>query len=266
MLRRIVLIGATGFFGHRLAERLAAIGGVELIATSRSQQRANAIVGELVNSHPNARISAIAFDRDRPADIERLRALSPWLVIDASGPFQSASYDLARATLELGAHWNDLADARDYLLGFEAALDPIAGRKGLVARAGASSTPALSTSVVEDLTRRWQRLDSVDIAVMPGGAGRVGISVIRAILSYAGTTIETYREGARAEGGMGQRTAHVRAGTWRALSFAGCNRRRRAAAGALRRYIASYILRWARVACRTIRSAAPRQTEAARFC
>ena len=199
MLRRIVLIGATGFFGRRLAERLAAIGGVELIATSRSQQRANAIVGELVNSHPNARISAIAFDRDRPADIERLRALSPWLVIDASGPFQSASYDLARATLELGAHWNDLADARDYLLGFEAALDPIACRKGLVARAGASSTPALSTSVVEDLTRRWQRLDSVDIAVMPGGAGRVGISVIRAILSYAGTTIETYREGARAD-------------------------------------------------------------------
>ena len=128
-----------------------------------------------------------------------MQALSPWLVIDASGPFQSASYDLARATLDLGAHWIDLADARDYLLGFEAALDPIARRKGLVARAGASSTPALSTAVVEDLTRRWQRLDSVDIAIMPGGAGRVGIAVIRAILSYAGTTIETYREGARAD-------------------------------------------------------------------
>ena len=75
MLRRIVLIGATGFFGRRLAERLAAIGGVELIATSRSQQRANAIVRELGASHPNARISAIAFDRDRPADIERLQLL-----------------------------------------------------------------------------------------------------------------------------------------------------------------------------------------------
>ena len=200
MLRRIVLIGATGFFGRRLAGRLAALGGgVELIATSRSQQRANMIARELGASHPNARISAIDFDRDRPADIGRLRALSPWLVIDASGPFQSASYDLARATLDLGAHWIDLADARDYLLGFEAALDPFARRKDLVARAGASSTPALSTSVVEDLTRLWQRLDSVDIAIMPGGAGRVGISVIRAILSYAGTTIETYREGARAD-------------------------------------------------------------------
>ena len=199
MLRRIILIGATGFFGRRLAERLAAFGGVELIATSRSQQRANAIARELGASHPNARISAIAFDRDRPADIERLQLLSPRLVIDASGPFQSASYYLARATLDLGAHWIDLADARDYLMGFEATLDPLARRRGLVARAGASSTPALSTAVVEDLTRRWQRLDSVDIAIMPGGTGRVGTAVIRAILSYAGTTIETYREGARAD-------------------------------------------------------------------
>ena len=44
---------------------------------------------------------------------------------------------------------------------------------------------------------------------MPGGAGRVGTAVIRAILSYAGTTIETYREGARAEvtgWGSAQRT------------------------------------------------------------
>ena len=36
------------------------------------------------------------------------------------------------------------------------------------------------------------RLDSVDIAIMPGGAGDVGDAVIRAILSYAGTTIESY--------------------------------------------------------------------------
>ena len=136
-----------------------------------------------------------------------------------------------------------------------------------MARAGASSTPALSTSVVEDLTRRWQRLDSVDIAIMPGGTGRVGISVIRAILSYAGTTIETYREGARADvtgwgnvrrmcvPGLGVRylspvaTADAVllperfAVTSRVAFYAGLELRRR-----------------------TIRSAAPRQTEAARFC
>ena len=209
MLRRILLIGATGFFGRRLAEHLAAIDSIELVLTSRDDVRACSVAQAIGDTHPSARIDAMAFDRDDRLGFERLIKLSPWLVIDASGPFQSVSYDLARAVLNAGAHWIDLADARDYLLGFATALDPIARRKGLVARAGASSTPALSAAVVEDLTRHWQRLDSVDIAIMPGGAGRVGTAVIRAILSYAGTAIETYREGARAEitgWGSAQRT------------------------------------------------------------
>ena len=193
-------------------------------------------------------------------------SVSPWLVIDASGPFQSVSYDLARATLNVGAHWIDLADARDYLLGFAAALDPIARRKGLVARAGASSTPALSAAVVEDLTRHWQRLDSVDIAIMPGGAGRVGTAVIRAILSYAGTAIETYREGARAEitgWGSAQRTCVPGLGV-RYLSPV------ETADAALlpeRFNVTSRVAFYAGLefASRTVRTTAPRQVEAARF-
>jgi Domain of unknown function (DUF4166) len=196
MLRRIVLIGATGFFGRRLAQRLAAIDGVELALTSRSEERAQAVAKALGGG---AKVTAFVFDRDDASSFARLKSLSPWLVIDASGPFQSASYDLARAAIGLGAHWIDLADARGYLLGFGAALDQIASESGVVARAGASSTPALSMAVVEDLTRGWRRVDSVDIAIMPGGAGDVGEAVIRAILSYAGSAISSFDEGAPSE-------------------------------------------------------------------
>jgi len=146
----------------------------------------------------------------------RLRSLSPWLVIDASGPFQSANYDLARAAIGLGAHWIDLADARDYLLNFGAALDTVARSSGVTARAGASSTPALSMAVVEDLTAGWQRVDSIDIAIMPGGGGDVGDAVIRAILSYAGAPIMVFEEGRQREiagwGGL-RRTRIERLGT-----------------------------------------------------
>jgi Domain of unknown function (DUF4166) len=192
MLRRIVLIGATGFFGRRLAQRLAAIEGVELVITSRTEARARELARILEG---NAKITAFTFDRDDASSLARLKTLSSWLVIDASGPFQSASYELARVAIGLGAHWIDLADARDYLLGFGAALDQIARDKGVVARAGASSTPALSMAVVEELTRGWQRLDGVDIAIMPGGAGNVGEAVIGAILSYVGSAISGFSEG-----------------------------------------------------------------------
>ena len=100
MLRRIVLIGATGFFGRRLAEHLAAIDGIELVLTSRDDVRARSVAQAIGDTHPNAKIDAMAFDRDDPHGFERLVELSPWLVIDASGPFQSVSYDLARAALE----------------------------------------------------------------------------------------------------------------------------------------------------------------------
>ena len=123
MLRRIVLIGATGFFGRRLAQR-----SPRSRASSLSPRRAAKSVRQAIARELGGRcdqITAIAFDRDDASSVAR-PMLSPWLVIDASGPFQSASYDLARAALGLGAHWIDLADARDYLLGFGAALDPIA--------------------------------------------------------------------------------------------------------------------------------------------
>jgi len=197
-MRRVVLIGATGFFGRRLAERLATIPQIALVVTSRDEARARQAAEAILVSHASASVISLAFERDDPASLERLRALSPWLVIDASGPFQSADYRLARAVLDMGAHWIDLADARDYLVGFEAALDEPARHRGLVARAGASSTPALSDAVVASLTHGWRRIDTVDIAITPGGAGDVGEAVIGAILSYAGSPVAIFSEGQRA--------------------------------------------------------------------
>ncbi|SFV36750.1 SDR family oxidoreductase [Hyphomicrobium facile] len=196
MLRRIVLIGATGFFGRRLARRLATIPDVALTLTSRSEERARDFAKTLEGGE---HITPFSFDRDDASSVTRLGSLSPWLVIDASGPFQSAGYDLARAAIGFGAHWIDLADARDYLLGFSAALDAEARKMGVVARAGASSTPALSMAVVTEVTDGWQRVDGVDIAILPGGAGDVGDAVIRAILSYAGAKITVYEEGSERE-------------------------------------------------------------------
>ena len=120
---------------------------------------------------------------------------TPWLVIDASGPFQNGNFDLARATLAAGAHYLDLADARRHLLGFAKALDATAQAKGLVALAGAGSTPALSFAAVEALTCGWRRIDSIDVAITPGGASEIGRSVIAAILSYAGKPITVFSAG-----------------------------------------------------------------------
>lgn len=49
--------------------------------------------------------------------------------------------------------------------------------------------------MVESITISWQRVDTIDIAIVPGGKSEVGQSVIAAILSYVGKKIPVWREG-----------------------------------------------------------------------
>ena len=185
--KRIVLIGATGVFGRALAQGLCGLAQAEMVLTSRSLVKAQALASSLD-------AQAAAFDtRD---DAGAFFALwQPWLVIDASGPFQGAGYGLPRAALLAGAHWFDIADARDYILGFAAGLDVQARTAGRVALTGASTTPALSGAVVRALTRDWQRLDTIDTAVLPGGSSLVGASVLAAVLSRAGVLVPAFAAG-----------------------------------------------------------------------
>jgi hypothetical protein len=192
-MKRVVLIGATGVFGRRLARHLARMDGIELVLTSRNAGKAQALATELAVG-ASAPVSGAGLDRDKEL-VSALAALKPWLVIDASGPFQQQGYEVPTAALLLGAHVVDLADARSYLTGYGPQLDALAKQRGLVALAGASSTPALSAAAARELSEGWERLDSIDIAITPGGRSEVGPSVIAAILSYAGKPVPVWREG-----------------------------------------------------------------------
>lgn len=192
-MKRVVLIGATGVFGRRLARHLSRMDGLELVLTSRSTSKAQALAEEL-KAEASVPVSGTGLNRDKDL-VASLAVLQPWLVIDASGPFQQQGYEVPTAALLLGAHVVDLADARGYLAGYRPQLNEIARQRGLVALAGASSTPALSAAAVRELSEGWQRLDTVDIAITPGGRSDVGPAVIAAILSYAGKPVPIWREG-----------------------------------------------------------------------
>ncbi|MGB5214857.1 MAG: DUF4166 domain-containing protein [Anderseniella sp.] len=207
MNRRVLLIGGTGVFGERLAQHLCPLGGIDLIVTSRNELKARQLAARLVQAHPFASVSAIQLDHRHNLE-SRLHEVKPFIVIDCSGPFQSADYAVAETVLAAGVHMIDLADARGYLKGYAGALDQIARQRGSVGLAGASSTPALSASAVRALSRGWQRVDSIDICIAPGGKSEVGRAVISAIMSYAGREIPVWREGrlSQAHGWLGSRS------------------------------------------------------------
>ena len=183
-----MIVGGTGVFGRRLAGHLAAHCDTRLIVTSRNADKAGSLAASLRSANPLRRIDGKALETGTGlADI--LDEIRPFIVIDASGPFQGAGYDVARAALDAGAHCIDLADARDYLGGYGKALDQHARRAGCAALCGASSTPAVSTAAVTALTRGWEAVEAVDICITPGGRSEVGRAVVEAVLSYAGRPV-----------------------------------------------------------------------------
>src|SRR3954469_7352395 len=202
MTRRVLVIGGTGGFGRRLVEGLIATTDLAVVIASRDRARGQALAA----SFESGRVEAVALDTGRVTP-DQLRATGAFAVVDAAGPFQGADYRLARAAIAAGMHYLDLADARDFVAGFSA-LDDEARTAGVVARTGASSTPALSHAVLDRLTAGWQRIDRIEIAISPGNrASPRGLAVIRSILSYAGRPVRVFDGGEwRSRPGWGMTT------------------------------------------------------------
>lgn len=188
----ILVIGGGGAFGIRLTEGLLQTTACRVVVAGRTQ-RHRATVAALAVRHGSERISAVMLDR--AAAGPEIRRLRPFCVIDAAGPFQNQEPGVARAAIAAGCHYVDIADARDFVAAFPA-LDEEARAAGVLAVTGASSTPALSSAALDALTRGWRAVDEVEIAISPGNRAPRGLSVVKAILSYAGKPVRLRLDGA----------------------------------------------------------------------
>ena len=186
----VLLIGAAGVFGSRLAEGLAAA-GFEVICAGRDLSRAEAIAEQL--RHAGGAARALAMDA-RAVTPGGLIASGAAVVVDAAGPFQGAEPVVARAAIMAGLHYVDLADARDFVAAFSD-LDEAARGAGVTALTGASSTPALSNAVLGMLTEGWREVTSVEVGISPGARAPRGRSVVEAILSWTGRPVRVFEGG-----------------------------------------------------------------------
>jgi hypothetical protein len=181
-MKGALVFGGYGGFGGRVAVLLAGAGFAVTVA-GRNAARAEAFCAR----HPELKLRPLGQAREDGLGEER-----PWLVVDAAGPFQQTDYRLAEACIRAGAHYLDLADARDFVCGI-GALDDAARRAGVVVISGASSLPALSAAVCDRLADGLDRVSAIDAALSAGNRISGTWSVTRAILSYAGRPLRLRR-------------------------------------------------------------------------
>ena len=186
----VLVIGGSGAFGARLVAGLVATTDCAVIIAGRDLLKAEAAASR----YPAGRVRALRLDTAQVTP-DMLAATGAQIVVDTAGPFQGQEPRLARAAIRAGLSIVDLADARDYIATFSSRLDTAARQAGVVALTGASSTPALSNAVLDAITGSWQRVEAVSIAIVPGNRAPRGLSVMRAILSYAGRPVRLLYQG-----------------------------------------------------------------------
>ncbi len=191
-LRKVLIIGGYGRFGARLVRLLAPEDELELIIAGRSREKAESLAAEPAA----AQLTPLAFDRTHDAKGQIAR-LAPDVVVDAAGPFQhygAEPYAVAEGALQAGAHYFDLADDPGFVTGIER-LNNEALKAGRAALSGASSVPALSFAAARTLLPAFASVDGYTGGISPAPSAEVGLSLIKAITSYAGKPIGVIRDG-----------------------------------------------------------------------
>lgn len=183
---KVLLVGASGVFGSRLAELAAGEKGIELTLAARNLRKLESLAARLP-----AKVGLARIDRDAVKSVD---LVGYDLVIDAAGPFQLSHTRLIDAAIGARIDYLDLADGRDFVSKFPR-FDRQATEAGVSLVTGASSIPALSHAVIDDLTAGWQAIDTIRVGIYPGNRAPRGRSVVEAILSYVGKPVRVFREG-----------------------------------------------------------------------
>lgn len=183
---RILIVGATGVFGSRLVERLAKDGGFDLVLAARNRTKLETLARDLGIS---AEIRPLNRDTLCAADLEGVD-----VVVDAAGPFQGSQLQVIEAALTACVHYVDLADGRSFVSEIKR-FDARAQAAGITIVSGASSIPALSHAVLDRLTADQGEIEAIKVGIFPGNRAPRGLSVVEAILSYAGKPVRVFREG-----------------------------------------------------------------------
>ena len=179
-----MVLGGYGVFGRRITANLAKRPEIEVIVAGRHLAAAQ----ELIRTLRTERVRPLAVDLSQPAAISTLVAAKPTVIVDTLGPFQSRNLALPRRCAERGIHYVDIADARTRATEI-ASLDAAARLERAAIVSGASTVPAFTTAIVDELVPTPREVVAIDVGISPGHRTPRGIATVSAILSYCGQPI-----------------------------------------------------------------------------
>jgi hypothetical protein len=190
MPKRVLIVGGYGNFGSTIARVLAREGDIQLLIGGRSRAKAQAFADAL-GAVPPAEGVALDIEGDLRAAFAAAR---PDIVVHTTGPFQDQSYAVARAAIDRGCHYIDLADARRFVAEI-GQLDASARAGNVLVVSGASSVPCLTAAYLDAARPRFRAMDRVEYGISAAQQTNRGLATTSSILSYVGKPFATRIDG-----------------------------------------------------------------------
>ncbi len=171
-LRRVIVLGAAGFFGGLAVERLRADGLAPLRASRHGGME-------------------LTIDADQPASL-RASLTQGDLVLDAAGPFQQRSTALIEAAVDIGVDVIDLSDSLAYAARVRELRAPIE-RAGIRVLNGCSAVSAVSAALV--YVSGLANLVRASIFLAPAAKHTANPATMFSLMRSLGMPIRVRREG-----------------------------------------------------------------------
>lgn len=188
-MHTVLVLGGYGNFGTCISRALANDPDIRLLIAGRNLEKAQQFAVQLGlaarrGQYLNAEVTTLASE---------LRGMGINTLIHTAGPFQGQDYRVARACIEAGCNYIDLADARDFVTGITT-LDTSARAASVLITSGASSVPALSGAVVDYFLPQFSRLEGIRHGIATG-ARTPGVATVQAVLGYCGKSFKRLENG-----------------------------------------------------------------------
>lgn len=174
--KRILILGSFGPFGQRLARALTRLPGTECLLGAEPTNTAERLARELG-------VQVIAVN---PHVASSVRHALPgvFAVVNTCGPFLDPDYTVAEQCAELGVHYVDPGDTRDYVYGMQR-LARTAERGGAQLVTAASAAPTMSAVLTDMLVPEFDRVREIHTCFTPGARDQRELATMRAIINYA---------------------------------------------------------------------------------
>lgn len=187
MTTRVLVIGGYGNFGSYIVHKLAGHKNLQVIIAGRSAEKCRTSAKNYTDSPNPPEYHAFDIHRDLNT---ALHTTHPHIVIHTSGPYQGQDYTVARACIEYGCNYIDLADSREFVAGISQ-LDAAARARGVCIISGASSVPALTAAIIDHYLPQYAKITDIDYGITTAQRTNTGLATTQAVLSYAGKPFQT---------------------------------------------------------------------------